>query len=297
MRKPNLFIVGAPKSGTTALSTYLSAHPNVFFSNPKEPQFFATDYSGHGFVRDLDSYLHLFDAATSSHKIIAEGSVFYLSSQHALNAIKEFNKDAKILIMLRNPIELAQSLHQHYVHALYEDQSDFEAAWRLQDSRIQGRNIPRLCRQPKLLQYRNICMLGAQVEIALNIFDRNNVKIIFFDDFIANTSVVYKEVLGFLEIEDDHRKEFPRINEGKSIHPFLLALLNRLLPMAARNTLTKMRFNSKLSHFPEIVEFLIKRPSKRTNLNESLLSELKNTFSADVVKLGKLTHRNLQNWL
>jgi hypothetical protein len=297
MKKPNFFIIGAPKCGTTALSSYLAEHPRVFFSNPKEPQFFAEDFAGHGFVHDLDAYLDLFAQADNSQPIVSEGSVFYLASQVAVENIREFNPAAKILVMLRNPLELLRSLHQHYLHALYEDQADLEAAWRLQEQRRESRQIPRLCRQPKLLQYRELCLLGEQLERVYRIFPKEQVKVVFFDDFVQDTAGVYREVLAFLGIDDDGRREFAKVNEARSLHPWMRRILSWVLPMSLRNNYTKLRFVPGLAFIPVLIEKLLKRPNKPRQLSEAFKAELKAVFAEDIAKLSRLTGRNLDHWL
>jgi hypothetical protein len=117
MPYPNFFIVGAPKSGTTALHTYLGMHPEVFMG-PKEAHFFAPD------VRieplDSDKYFEGFVGAEGK-ACIGEASVFYLYPEKAAAAIHEFNPNAKIIVMLRNPVDLLYSLHSQFQFDQLED--------------------------------------------------------------------------------------------------------------------------------------------------------------------------------
>ena len=85
VRKPNFFIIGAPKCGTTSLATWLSGHPNVFMSAVKEPHFFNTD--DRRFISTLEAYENLFRAASSDHCAVGEASVWYLSSTEAVRNI------------------------------------------------------------------------------------------------------------------------------------------------------------------------------------------------------------------
>jgi len=73
--KPNFFIIGAPKCGTTSLATYLGMHPNVFMCSPKEPHYFSTDINWQ-LVKNKNDYLKLFAKATNDNFAIGEGSVF-----------------------------------------------------------------------------------------------------------------------------------------------------------------------------------------------------------------------------
>ena len=107
---PNFFIVGAPKCGTTALCEYLKYHPNVFMSTPKEPHYFAEDFERYRHVKTEDKYLALFGDCNDRHLMIGEASVFYLRSTRAVSLIRDFNPDAKIIVMLRNPVDMVYSL-------------------------------------------------------------------------------------------------------------------------------------------------------------------------------------------
>ena len=111
IKNPNLFILGAPKCGTTSLYTYLREHPNIFFSHIKGPHYFATDFENYRSVKTKVDYANLFSEANAQHSIIGEASVLYLYSENAIKGIYNDNPNAKLIIMLRNPIEVVQSWH------------------------------------------------------------------------------------------------------------------------------------------------------------------------------------------
>ena len=128
IKKPDFFIVGAPKCGTTALANYLGQHPDIFMAKQKESHHFATDLIPYDdYWRNRNHYLKIFQEA-KENQIIGEASVFYLLSQEAAKNIKKFSPNAKIIIMLRNPVDL---LYSHYFQAVYngrETITDFEKA-------------------------------------------------------------------------------------------------------------------------------------------------------------------------
>src|SRR3990167_9603139 len=107
IKKPNFFILGAPRCGTTSLSTYLREHPNVFFSFPKEVNFFSSDIYSSTLCSDISSYLKLFSNSEEIHLAVGEGSVFYLASNCAVPSILQFNPQAKFIVMVRNPVDMA----------------------------------------------------------------------------------------------------------------------------------------------------------------------------------------------
>ena len=113
--KPNFFLVGAPRCGTTSMYAYLRSHPQIFMpETAKEPHYFAPEESlWYGKrIDDLETYLALFTGARDAVRI-GEASTHYLASPSAANSIYAFNPQARILIMLRSPVDLLYSLYYH----------------------------------------------------------------------------------------------------------------------------------------------------------------------------------------
>lgn len=296
MKRPNFFIIGAPKCGTTALSVYLGEHPNVFFCTPKEPHYFADDMPGHRRIAALDDFLALYAEAGDAHLAVGEGSVFYLYSPAALRNILRFDPAARVIVMLRNPADFVPSLHQQFHHALYEDEADLERAWDLQAERAAGRQLPRLCRQPELLQYGRLGKYAEHLETLYGIFPAAQVKVILFDDFIADTARIYREVLEFLHLPDDGRRDFPKVNEARAIRFGLGALIARYLPVGLRDLITRMRFIPVLKWLPALADRLLKGNRPRPPVSAEFRNRLAEYFAADVEKLGRMLGRDLSGW-
>ena len=112
---PDFFIVGASKAGTTAICNSLASHPNICFSKKKEPNFFSEININLEEIPDdeLLAYKKLFHIH-SSMELSGEGSVNYLASHNAVYWIKKYIPSAKIIIILRNPIERIVSLYEMY---------------------------------------------------------------------------------------------------------------------------------------------------------------------------------------
>ncbi len=120
---PNLFVVGAPRCGTTAMFRLLAQHPDIAVCDPKEPYYFCTDFheesdrhAGRATrfpVRTEAQYLALFD--DRSRTVVAEATPAYLYSTVAASRIHAFNPGARILVMVRDPVELLHSLHAKMV--------------------------------------------------------------------------------------------------------------------------------------------------------------------------------------
>lgn len=219
---PNFFIAGMPKSGTTALYEYLRAHPNIFMSSLKEPHFFATDLTflfakdaPYRCVDNLDEYLKLFESVSDKHYAVGEASIWYLFSKEAIKNIYKFNNKAKIIAILRNPLDLVYSLHSYLVYAFNENEKDFKKAWYLQKERGKGHKLPKQGVHLGFLQYAQVGKLGEHVERLKYIFPNEQVKLILFDDFKSSPKAVYEDVLSFLEVPSDGRTDFPPpVNEN-----------------------------------------------------------------------------------
>jgi hypothetical protein len=196
---PNLFIVGAAKSGTTSLYHYLRQHPDVFMPSYKEPHFFSKVKPKpelEVFLKHVSSeadYLKLFEK--TSAKIIGEASTSYLWDKETPRRIKQVAPDAKIIIMLRQPVERAFSHYLNNVREAYETR-DFHTAI-LEDLQAtqKGWGISSL--------YVDLGYYCEQVKDYLTVFG-NNVHIIFFEDFTKDIPNHVEQVFKFLEIDPSY---------------------------------------------------------------------------------------------
>ena len=214
MKKPNLFILGAPKCGTTSMAYYLSQHPEIFVSSYKEPHYFNFD-SGHRFTFTEEQYLAYFRNATDFKKYLVDASVFYLYSKVAAEEILKYNPESKFIVMLRNPVDMFYSLHQQFLFSGIDNISSPLKAWNIQSEREKGLQIPYVCKDKALLLYRNICALGAQANYLLTKVDRKKVHFILIDDLKNDPADTYKRVLEFLEVELNVLLNFKILNEKK----------------------------------------------------------------------------------
>ena len=300
MKKPNFFIVGAPKCGTTALYTYLLSHPRIFMPRQKEPHFFSQDlHTGGGDIRTLEEYLRLFMRANKYHIAIGEASVLYMFSSVAIPQIREFNPDAKLIVMVRNPIDMIQSYHNQVVFSLHENEVDFEKAWRLQGERRRSESIPPTCENPKFLFYSDVAKLGEQVEKISESFPPEQVKIILFDDFRSSTLSSYKDVLEFLSVPYDGRKRFPQVNPSKDYRlRFLARALFKppSLLVALLGGLKKMLGVRSLGWGTALKKIVTKKVD-RGPISADLRRELVEEFRGDVALLSRQLGRDLNHWL
>lgn len=199
MRKPNLFIVGAARSGTTSIWNYLKKHPNVFMPHDelyKEPSYF-TEYRG---GKSLQGYLHLFSEAGEQNKWIGEASVAYLTDPLSSKQIFDFNPKSKIIIILRRPWERAYSLYNWMVQDGYEYLAPFERALKAEEERS---------RQPKSNWYKPNYYWGylyygsglyyQQIKRFLTLF-RDQVLVLNYEELKAEPNKTCSKICSFLEI-------------------------------------------------------------------------------------------------
>lgn len=297
MNKPNFFIVGAPKCGTTALSTYLGSHPDVFFAEEKEPHFFSTDMPDYTKTHDLDKYLKNFESDSANVKCIGEGSTWYMFSKVAIENILEFNDEAKIIAMVRNPIDMAESLYYQFLLGFEENANTFEEAWGLQESRSLGKNIPKM-NTPVRLQYKEVCSLGSQLQRLVDAVPANQLKIILFDDFITDTRKVYNEVLTFLEIPENNDVEFSRVNESsKPRFPLLAKLSHQSTDVFDPYVkFIKKIFGIKRVGLTRYLKKVNKKKNTKALLSESFKTELYEKFKSEIALIEKILDRDLSHW-
>lgn len=297
--KPNFFVVGAPKCGTTALYEYLRPHPNIFMSKVKEPHFFATDLGSYPFIKTLEDYTKLFAGSTPAQLSVGEASVYYLRSSTAISNIRNFNPDAKIIAMFRNPVDMVYSLHSQLLYWSEETEPDFETAWRLQERRRQGLDLPPTSREPQLVQYAQMGQFGTQTERLLSIFPRQQVKLILFDDFAASPQKVYEDVIDFLGVPRDNRTEFARINDNKKARMTWLKDFIRRPPPGLRRAYHRVKETvgaGALGAIKKEILTLNTARAERPSLAPALRAELVEAFREEVALLSQILNRDLSHW-
>jgi Sulfotransferase domain len=294
---PDFFVIGAPKSGTTSLAAYLADHPDVSFSNVKEPFFFSTDlYSPLGMT--TEDYLSLFPIKSRSC-LRGEASTNYMFSTDAVPNILALRPDAKFIAILRNPVDAAYAFYSEAVKNGREDASCFEDAWRLQDIRQKGLSIPKQCKEPRSLMYREIFSYGRLLDNLFRMVRREQLKIFTFDDFVADPADVYRQVLAFLNLRDDKRTAF-------SVHnPNLVYRSKRLYDVMrrphpwVRTALAPLKAVAG-SRYGKAKAILMKRivahPGTRPPLRPAFRRELVRSFEPDLERLAKLIDRDVTSW-
>ncbi len=297
---PDFYVIGAPKCGTTALFAFLSTHPGVFLPFDKEPNFFlpSTAECNLPRCRRRSDYLALFAGATEG-QLTGEMSTTYLYYIGAVRRILDVRPDAKFVVAIRRPWEMAQSLHSQLYRTLIEDVKDFERAWRLQEVRRRGERIPRGCAMPEWLQYREVCALGKQLVRLYEIVPRSQVHVMVLDDFRAAPRHEYLKVLRFLHLCDDGRLNFPVVNANQVLRSRVAArlLLSARAVFGSAYYPVRRILNERLGLRP--IHWLWRvnlKPARRPPLAEEFKKELVAEFLGEVEMLEALLDRRFPEW-
>jgi len=286
--KPGFFIIGAPKSATTTLWHYLSGHPNVFMPSVKEPHYFSSDLN-FGQVKTEKKYLDLFNDAGMQHSAIGEASVYYLYSESAVKNIESFNPDAKYIVSVRNPIDMAVSLHAEQLGSI-ENIREFNMAWAATNDRREGRDVPAFCDEPKLLLYDEICLLGRQLERLLAKVNRERVKIILFDDIKKSPDRAYQEITEFLGISTYKLDEFAPHRQRKHWrYPVATRILNQLGRIKG-----KLGIRTSTGLLRPL--YRINMSGKSNNISCEILKMLNEYYREDIKLLESILEKDLSSW-
>lgn len=277
--QPNLFIVGAPKCGTTAWVEYLSTHPDVYFSPVKEPLHFCTDFPGFRAYPDRTAYEALF-ANSGSARVRGEASVMYLFSMAAAKEIAAYNRDARIIIFVRRQEDFLPSLHNQLLFNGDETIEDFETAWRLSPVRTP----PRSCREPRFLDYMAEGRFHEQVRRYIDSFGADKVRVFHFDDWTREPIAAYREIIRFLDLRPDGRLTFPKVNEAERHRVQLLGRFTQSPPPWAikASALAKRVTGGANAPLVGWIRSLNRTSGYRsTGASEQLAAEIRSYFAQD----------------
>lgn len=278
---PNLFIVGAPKCGTTAWVSYLQSHPDIFFAT-KEPHYFSFDFPGFRMVSDSASYADQF-ANAGAIRVRGDASVMYLYSQVAANEIARAKPDARILIFVRRQEEFLPSFHNQLLYNGIESIEDFEKAWRLSDKR-DNTNTLRWCSERKFLNYHAAGRFYEQVERYFAQFPADRIRVFHFDDWVRNPRPIYLEILRLLELPDDGRTEFPRVNAAKRHKSQWLGKFTQSPPpwaLKASSLVKKLTGSSKPPLVDSLRRINLTQGYRTARPSQSLIEEIRAHYAAD----------------
>jgi hypothetical protein len=297
---PNFLVLGTAKAGTSSLYEYLKQHPEVFLSPTTELNFFAHEggdlnFRGPGdieymyedsLVATYEDYLNQF-IGVDREAAIGEVSTHNLYSVQAPALIKRYVPNAKMLAILRNPVDRAFSAFAHMVRDRREETIDFRAALAREPARIRDNWEP-------LWHYKSMGLYGVQLSRYLETFDRKQIRVYIYDDFVARPLEVVQDMFAFIGVD---AKFAPDMSEKYNVstmtrsrqlqdmmmgESLIRAAVRRLMPARAR---------------PHIRNYILEHNVMRLHLDSVIRRELTDAFREDIRLLERLLNRDLSQWL
>lgn len=287
MRKVDFFIVGAPKAGTTSLYHYLNEHPKIQMSSIKEPNFFSYSslkrdklYYHSSIIDTIEKYHALYVAADVNLR--GDASVSYLFYEDVPQKIHSYNQNAKIIIMLRDPVERAFS---HYLmdYRLGLVSESFES---IVTKKLGHRDFNLFYQQ-----YIEVSKYANQVKRYLEVFGKENIIFIDYDDFKRNTAKTVEEVYMFLEQDKDFRPFF-----NKKYNTYF-APRNAFIRFAySLIFFRKMAVNILPKKFKSIIKKLFFISNRKPKLSQNTRGFLQKKFEPDLRELSALLSKDFLKW-
>lgn len=293
LTKPQVYLVGAPKAGSSALGNFLAQHPQISICRIKEPNFHCRDLDMPG-PKTESEYLSLFDR-TPATKVLLDGSILSLYSKTAAASIADYVENPKILMILRNPVESMPSWHAQMVFTANEPIPDFAEALAAEAERKQGLRLPEFgasSRCPQLLFYRDIMRYAEQLQRYRDIFAPHQMHVVLYDDFKVDPAAAYAQVLDFLEL-DPFTPEFKPVNPAKVRRNWRVHSLLKRFFAAPTRALLPAELRLRLITWLDRVN---SRTQQRDSLDPELVAQLKAECRPDIIKLGEMLNRDLSHW-
>jgi Sulfotransferase family len=300
MTMPNFLVIGAGKSGTTSLYHYLKQHPEIYMSPIKEPKFFALegktpDFRGPGdevhmnrkSVTDVGAYRALFSGVTDE-KAVGEASTLYLYSPEAPARIRHHVPHARLIAILRNPVDRAYSSFIQRVQKGDEPLDDFAQALQQEEDRVRNNWAPRW-------QAKRIGFYHEHLRRYYDAFERDQIKVFLYEDLKGDPVGVAQSAYRFLGVEDAFVPDVSLVYNPSGIPKSraLQALLKSPNPL---RSVLKLLIPSGLR--PRLTAYLENRNIVRPPpLEAAVRGELVESYRADILKLEKLIGRDLSEWL
>lgn len=301
MALPDFLVIGAPKAGTTALHAALARHPDLYMSPVKEPKYFLTDgpppvRGGPGDVQTYrehvwrqEDYEALFDAAPAG-ALRGESTPFYLYDRGAQRRIRAQIPQARLIVLVRDPVERAHSNWTHLWSAGREPVGDFVRACAEEDRRVAAG-------WSAFWHYLRLGKYGEQLEDLFGLFPKDQVLIIRYRSLIEEPALVLDDISAFLGVRQGLISEIPRENvtahpERSVTHAALSRVLRgveavgRHLPGGLAADVTA-RIERNLQHGAQ----------SRQPLTWAERQAVLPTFEKDIRLLEKVTDTDFSDWL
>lgn len=221
--RPSFFIAGHSKCGTTALAHFLRQHPELFVCAPEEPNYFCPSWCrAEGppsifYRRSEAEYLELFSGAEPGQRC-GEASAVYLYASESPALIRDFDPQARIIMIFREPVDFLRSYHLQLLKnppPEGETVRDLAEAIRLEPARAMGRDLPDGCLIPELLRYStDRIRYDEHFDRFANLFPAEQILPLVYDDFRADNLAVVRQVYEFLGVDPGFEPVLGNLNTG-----------------------------------------------------------------------------------
>lgn len=278
---PNFFIVGATRSGTSSLYEYLNDTPGIFMSAMKEPALFSISINRRKPVQDENEYLKLFETARDDQPI-GEASTRYFIDPQSPSLIQSKIPNAKIIIILRDPVERAFSSYLYYLRR--EKHEPFDVIIKKSMHTDLGGDYL-LCLVVKGGLYYE------PVKRYMDTFGRNSVKVLFYEEFFSDVQNNFKELLKFLNVASEPPKIINTVfNESKKPKNKIAKLI-----LSIDDVVWKMGLKSIFSFLPDrkSLENKFLESAEKSQISNKEKQTLIDYYRDDVNKLKILLQRNV----
>jgi hypothetical protein len=299
---PDFFVAGAPKAGTTALHAALAQHPELFLSTVKEPKFFltegppATQGGGPGDAKTYREHIWrradyeaLFDGAPPGARR-GESTPFYLYRHDAQRRIKALVPDARLIVVVRDPVERAHSNWTHLWSAGLDPIDDFVHACAAEDERVAAG-------WADFWHYKRIGLYGQQVQHLYTVFPREQVLVMRYRDLVDDPPGTLDRICGFLGVSQGIIDHVPR--ENVTAHPEQTRrhqYLSRVLRAASAIT-TRLPGHPGHELLDGLEGSLQEGAAPRQPLTWQERQALLPYFDADIRLLEEVTGEDYSHWL
>lgn len=280
---PDFIIVGAPKCGTTALTSYLGQSPEIFIPKIKEPHFFCEDFDSFRRIKSAADYRSLYNSVKPRQKT-GDASVWYLYSTTAAEAAARAAPDARIIVMFRDPVDMIPSLHSQLRFSGRETTLTASDGWALISERKVGQALPERVIEPSHLFYDEVCLYWSQLQRWRAVFPDDQILAIDFNDFRADPDAVARRAFKFIGVDAPSTIDTRPVNEARAHRfPRAAALLrNPPFPLNGVKELLKsipwIRVNPPLRS----VYRAMSRKEKSEPLSELLSREVRANYAAEM---------------
>ncbi len=288
MRYPNIYLVGAPKCGTTSLHYHLGQHPSIFAPKCKEPHYHTVIKTGWPSwdVRSQEQYFTLYKEA-QCNQLLLDASAWNLYAESSAKFIYETSPNAYIIMSLRQPVQRAYSHFMHMVQRGWEKYYLFEEAIAQEEQRIEKGFFWDV-------HYLSAGYYASQVQRYLSIFPRQRIKILIFEEWIQNPEDTIQEIFRFLNIDKSLSVETKKV---KNVTQISYAQSLRIWLKKYREI--KFLINSVVPGYVKrniMNELQQKKTGYLHALNPDLEMDLMNRYLDDIEILEKLLERSVESW-